>query len=282
MTIAVAGGKGGTGKTLFAMSLARSLEGRVCVFDADAEGPNAHLFCGVDKTETKPYSVQVPVFDISKCDSCGKCVELCRFKALAFPAGRPLLFQGLCHSCGGCAAVCKTGAVTETGREIGEISIYEKDDFRLVSGALNVGEPMSPPLIHGTLEEGYGQDGISIIDCPPGASCGLAASIKTADYCLLIVENTPFGLHDVKIVMEVLLALNIPFGAIINKWRSEYSVMEKLLNRDGVEVLMRVPFSEDIAKAYSEGRTLLDLGPAYENKFKEIAREISERLDKLV
>jgi len=216
MIISVASGKGGTGKTTVAVNLAVSLDTSVQLLDCDVEEPNAHLFIQPVIQEVDTITTPVPVVDMEKCSLCGKCGEICQFKAIVVLGETVLPFHELCHSCGGCVLVCPEKAISETGRELGIIERGHRNGLEFVHGVLRVGEAMSPPLIR-EVREFARPDVLTIIDAPPGTSCPVIASMKGADFILLVTEPTPFGFHDLKLAVGAVKVLGIPCGLIINR-----------------------------------------------------------------
>lgn len=216
MIISVASGKGGTGKTTVATNLAVSLESEVQVLDCDVEEPNAHLFIHPEWEETKTSTTPVPQVDETKCNLCGKCSEICQFKAIVVIGDTVLPFHELCHSCGGCMEVCPEKAITETGRELGIIERGYRNGIKFIHGKLRVGEAMSPPLIRKVRSFARPYQ-LTIIDAPPGTSCPVIASMEGADFVLLVTEPTPFGLHDLERALEAVKILGILCGLVINR-----------------------------------------------------------------
>ena len=216
MIISIASGKGGTGKTTVATNMAVSLGGDVQLLDCDVEEPNAHLFIHPVINEVKTITTPVPEVDMEKCNLCGKCGEICRFKAIVVIGETVLPFPEMCHSCGGCMEVCPEKAITETGRELGVIERGGRNGLEFVHGKLRVGEAMSPPLIR-KVREYARPDALTIIDAPPGTSCPVIASMKGADFVLLVTEPTPFGLNDLKLAVGAVNILDIPCGLVINR-----------------------------------------------------------------
>jgi MinD superfamily P-loop ATPase len=192
MIISIASGKGGTGKTTVATNLAVSIDGPVQLLDCDVEEPNAHLFLRPAIHETKTVTTPIPEIDLEKCNQCKKCMQICRFKALAVIGDTVLTFPELCHSCGGCMAVCPEGAITETGRELGVLEAGAVNGISFVHGRLRVGEAMSPPLIRAVRNRTWA-DGLTLIDAPPGTSCPVIAAMKDTDVVLLVTEPTPLA-----------------------------------------------------------------------------------------
>jgi MinD superfamily P-loop ATPase len=282
MIISVASGKGGTGKTTIAVNLALSLN-NVQLLDCDVEEPNAHLFLKPDIKYKKVAPILIPEVDESKCDYCGKCREVCAYNAIAvFPSdkkmkGNVLIFPHLCHGCGGCSLLCPQGAIREVDKEIGIVETGNCGDMLFVHGRLNIGEIMSPPLIK-QVKECINPAKTVIIDAPPGTSCPVIASVKGSDFCLLVTEPTPFGLHDLTLAVEVLRKMNIPFGAIINRTNIGDEKVDEYCLRENISILMRIPFDKKIAEVYSRGIPIVESQPEYKNEFKKLFDRIIQLL----
>jgi MinD superfamily P-loop ATPase len=275
MIISIASGKGGTGKTTVATNLAISLESSVQLLDCDVEEPNAHLFIQPAIEGVKTITTPVPEVDMGKCTLCGKCNEICQFKAIVVIGETVLPFHELCHSCGGCMEVCPDGAITEVGRELGVIQIGYRDSLEFVHGRLRVGEAMSPPLIRKVRE--YTRPGLlTIIDAPPGTSCPVIASMKGADFVLLVTEPTPFGLHDLKLAVGAVNILGIPCGLIINRSDMGDDQVREYAESEGMPILMEIPFDRKIAESYSKGEMLVEAMPEWKQKFKDLFHRIEE------
>jgi MinD superfamily P-loop ATPase len=275
MIISIASGKGGTGKTTVATNLAVSIETDVQIIDCDVEEPNAHLFIHPDIEKVKTITTPVPEVDMEKCNLCGKCGEICQFKAILVLGEMVLTFHELCHSCGGCILVCPEKAITETGRELGVIEVGQRNGLDFVHGKLRVGEAMSPPLIRKVRE--YTLPGtLTIIDAPPGTSCPVIASMKGADFVLLVTEPTPFGLHDLRLAVEAVKILGIPCGLVINCSDIGNDRVKDYAEKEDVPVLMEIPFDRRIAEAYSRGEMLVDVIPEWKQEFKGLYHRIEE------
>lgn len=278
MVIAVASGKGGTGKTTVAVNLARVL-GDVQFLDCDVEEPNAHLFLKPDLTEKTPARVMVPEVIEEKCTYCGKCAEVCAFNAIAvIPPngvlkGGVLVFPNLCHSCGGCFLLCPEGAIREVPREIGVVETGRAGAIRFAHGRLHVGEAMSPPLIR-QVKKHVDRTRTTLIDAPPGTSCPVINSLEGSDYCLLVTEPTPFGLNDLILAVEVLQVMGIPHGLVINRCDIGDDGVERYARDKGIPVLMRIPFDREIAELYSRGLIAVDGSRDYAKKFKDLYEAI--------
>lgn len=275
MIISIASGKGGTGKTTVATNLAVSLGSDVQILDCDVEEPNSHLFIQPTIEQVQTITTPVPEVDMDKCTLCGKCGEICQFKAIVVIAETVLPFQELCHSCGGCMEVCPEKAITETGRELGVIERGHRNGLEFVHGKLRVGEAMSPPLIKKVRE--YTRPGIlTIIDAPPGTSCPVIASMTGADFVLLVTEPTPFGLHDLKLAVGAVRILGIPCGLVINRSDMGDDRVKEYAQEEDLPLLMEIPFDRRIAEAYSKGEMIVDVMPEWKEEFKGLYHRIEE------
>jgi MinD superfamily P-loop ATPase len=278
MIISIASGKGGTGKTTVAVNLALSISGarnKVQFLDCDVEEPNAHIFLNPDITEREKSYIPVPKIDLSKCVYCGKCAEICAYNAIAIipskngKKGNALVFDQLCHGCGACANLCPEGAIEEFNREIGVVEIGKSGNLDFIHGKLNIGEAMSPPLIR-HVKRHIDKNKEVIIDAPPGTSCPVVASVKGSMYSILVTEPTPFGLNDLVLAVEVLRKLRIPFGIVINRSDLGNDETEKYCKKEGINILMRIPFRKEIASAYSKGRPIVEVFPEYKKDFQNV------------
>lgn len=262
MKIAVLSGKGGTGKTTVSASLVSAL-GRCQYIDCDVEEPNGAVFLQPELTERFPVDVPVPVVDESLCNACGDCAVACQFNALAVVKARALVFPEICHHCGACVISCPQMAIQETARTIGVIEANEEDTF--MQGKLNIGEPVGIPIIR-ELKKRVRTDIPVILDCPPGASCAVVQCVEGCDYCLLVAEPTPFGVHDLNIAVRLIRKMGIPFGVVINKAFPGRSIKE-FCQEKCYEVLMEIPFSKDLAEGYSKGLLPQEIDPLWRERF---------------
>jgi MinD superfamily P-loop ATPase len=275
MIISIASGKGGTGKTTVATNLAVSLGGGVQLLDCDVEEPNAHLFIHPVFEKTELISTAVPEVDETKCNLCGKCGEICQFKAIIVIGKTVLPFQELCHSCGGCMEVCPEHAIREGERVLGEIEVGHRNGLEFIHGRLRVGEAMAPPLIRKVRSLAH-PDRVTIIDAPPGTSCPVIASMKGADFVLLVTEPTPFGLHDLKLAVGAVRILGIPCGLVINRSDMGDDHLREYAGAEGIPILMEIPFDRKIAEFYSRGELLVDVMPEWREKFLELYQRITD------
>lgn len=279
MIISVASGKGGTGKTTVATSMALSLGSKVRILDCDVEEPNVHLFLHPELNNEIPVSVPVPVVNDTACTRCGKCAEICRFNAIAVLGKVILTFPELCHGCGGCMEICPEKAITEGTRIVGVIETGHCNGIEFVHGKLRIGEAMSPPLIKAV--NGYARpDMCNIIDAPPGTSCPVITAIKDTDFVLLVTEPTPFGLHDLKLAVEAVRVLGIPHGLVINRSDIGDHHVRAYAENINMPVLMEIPFDRTIAAAYSNGVPIVEAFPEWKDRFLQLYQRIVSMVEK--
>jgi MinD superfamily P-loop ATPase len=277
MQIAIASGKGGTGKTLISTCMTRILADRNAVLiDTDVEEPNAALAFMQPVPETKEVYRRVPQISLEYCTFCGLCAEICNFHALVVLAHNVLVFNELCHSCGACSFLCPYTAISEMNHPIGIIEETHLPAYgTLLTGRLNIGEAQSPPLIKAAKNIKTSAF-IRLVDCPPGTTCAMIEAIKDSDYCLLVTEPTPFGTHDLELSLEAVKMLNIPGGLIINRWQGDDRDLVELSERSGFPILARIPFSKELARAYMQGSDPLQAMPALQDILTEIWQKIRE------
>jgi len=268
MIISVASGKGGTGKTLVATSLAFSLKDRqpVQLLDCDVEEPNDHIFLKPVITQKEAVCIQVPKVDEDKCTHCGLCAEICAYNALAVLPDRVMVFPELCHGCGACSYLCPEKAITEEGRETGVVEWGDAGGIDFVQGRLNVGEAMATPVIR-QVRERANADGLVIIDVPPGTSCPVVEAIKGSHFCLLVTEPTPFGFNDLVLAVETVWELGIPLGVVLNRVGGEYKKVEEYCLKENIPILLTIPLDTEIARLYSKGVTLAEGMPETHEMF---------------
>jgi MinD superfamily P-loop ATPase len=266
MIISVASGKGGTGKTTVATNLAVSIGGKVRLLDCDVEEPNSHLFINPVFIDAHVVTTPVPEIDEEKCTHCGKCSEICQFRAIVVLGNTVLPFENMCHSCGGCMKVCPSDAIRWKERELGLIRKGYRNDLEFIDGTLRIGEAMSPPLIR-HVRATAAKDGFTIIDAPPGTSCPVIAAMKGADFVLLVTEPTPFGLHDLKLALGAVRILGIPCGLVINRSDMGDEKVKVYAGEESLPVLMEIPFDRRIAESYSRGELIVENMPDWKNKF---------------
>jgi len=280
MKIAVASGKGGTGKTTISTNLALYVAEHgydTVYFDCDVEEPNGHLFLKPVITKKEASSIPVPMIDESKCSACGECVRFCEYKALVRLGKNVMVFPELCHGCGGCTLVCPHHAIQEQEREIGLVETGQSGKVGFVHGRMNIGEAMSPPLIRDVLRQIRNNE-VNIIDAPPGTSCPVIASIRNTDFVVLVTEPTPFGLNDLGLALDMIRELGIPHGVVVNRAEDGNRDAESFCENRQVEILAQIDDDRRIAECYSKGELILKSVPGIQKRFEELWQNIRKRL----
>jgi len=277
MIISVASGKGGTGKTLLATSLALSLSDnyKVQLLDCDVEEPNANILLHLAVNQSQPVYIPIPKVDETKCTYCGKCAEVCAYNAIAVLKEKVLVFPELCHGCGACSYLCPESAITEEGREMGEVERGDSGNLELIQGKINVGEAMAPPVIR-EVKKYIDPANIVIIDVPPGTSCPVVEVVKGSDFCLLVTEPTPFGLNDLSLAVEVVRKLGMPCGVVINRVGIGGEEVEKYCHQEGIPILLKIPLDRKIALLYSKGIPLVEGMPRWREEFLRFFQNIKD------
>ena len=273
MKIAVASGKGGTGKTTVSVNLARVFAGEVLLGDCDVEEPNAHLFLKTSGHAEKIIGIPVPEVNEDLCNSCGECAKICQFSAIVTFGTMPLVFAEMCHGCGGCTLVCPIKAISEQNRRIGVIETSRAENITLVAGRLDIGVALAPPLIR-AVKNAIPEDSVTIIDAPPGTSCPVIAAIRDSDFVLLVTEPTPFGLHDLSLAVDMVRELNLPFGVIINRVGSGDDRVHDFCKKESIPILMEIPDDRQIAENYSRGILMVDALPRYREFFENLLEKV--------
>jgi len=269
MILAVASGKGGTGKTTVAVNLARVYDLPVQLVDCDVEEPNCHLFLKASISRQETIALPTPQLDESLCNVCGECGRFCQYHAIVVLKAKPLVFPNLCHGCGGCVMVCPQRAIREVDRRIGVVETAVSGHVTLVQGRLDVGVAMASPLIRAV--KARMQNGMSVIvDAPPGTSCPVIAALHGADFVALVTEPTLFGLHDLKLAVETVRELRIPFGVVVNRAGVGDNRVHAFCEKEGIPILAQIPDDRRIAEAYSRGDLIVDALPEYREHFKSL------------
>ncbi len=278
MIITVASGKGGTGKTTVAVNLALAL-GNVQLLDCDVEEPNAHLILHPQQVKTEPVYAMVPKINEALCVYCGECSKFCKYNALFTAKEKILVFPELCHGCGGCYIVCPKKAITEEKHKIGSLNFGAINDLTLVYGELDVGKPMAVPVIKAVKKQINRTKNV-IIDSPPGTSCSFVETVRGCDFCILVTEPTPFGLHDLKIAVAVLKTMSVPFGVIVNRAGIGDNKLYTYCKEQKIPVLLEIPYQRKIAELYSNGIPFIVDMPEWKTNFQRLFNEIEGIISK--
>ncbi len=276
MKLAIASGKGGTGKTTLSVALAQVWDGPVQLLDCDVEAPNASIFLTLKNPTEQTVTVPVPRVDSSLCTGCGLCAKHCQFNALAVAGTSVLIFDELCHSCGGCTLICPEQAITEEPRPIGKIRTGKLGTIQLTEGRLDIGRAMAPPLIRAVKKAADPARPV-LIDCPPGTSCPMLAAVHGADYVILVTEPTPFGLNDLKLAVETMRKLEIPFGVVINRSDAGDDRVVQYCTQEKIPLLLQIPESRAIAEAYSRGESILAAAPELHQALQKMINSIRKK-----
>lgn len=277
MKIAILSGKGGTGKTFVATNLARSAE--ACVYlDCDVEEPNGHLFLNGPLLSSSKVSLPIPRVNDSLCDGCKKCVDFCRFNALAYAQNRVIVFDKICHSCGGCKIVCPQDAIYEIDKEMGQIESRVYKNTKIFTGRLLPGEQSGTSIIHELFNQIKAEDKLVIIDAPPGSACVVMDSIKDADYCILVAEPSIFGSHNLKMVHELVKLFEKPHAVVLNKSLGDDNPSKDYCIKNNINILADIPFDEELGKYNAEGKLVVE----YNDEAKELFKDLLDKVLKEV
>ncbi|MBR9979814.1 MAG: ATP-binding protein [Desulfatitalea sp.] len=279
MKVAIASGKGGTGKTMVTASLSATWESPVVAVDLDVEEPNLHLFLKPEWTGRQDALIEVPRVDEEKCDYCRKCADLCQFKAISVLSTVVMVFPEMCHGCGGCMAVCPKGAITAGTRTLGEITWGHSGDNAFLMGRLRVGEAMSPPLIREVQAQLARSDLFNpaadvLMDAPPGVSCPAVNAVIDSDVIVLVTEPTPFGVFDLRLAHQAFLPLNKPMGVVVNRAGLGNDEVYGFCRGAGLPILAEIPYDRAIAEAYADGDIVARRNPQWREMFGQLARAI--------
>ncbi len=287
MIISIASGKGGTGKTTLAvnLALAAAREDKVQLVDADVEEPNVHLLLHPRLETSISVGIPVPSINQDSCSLCGKCAEICAFNALAVLGDQVLTFSELCHGCGGCSYFCPEGAITEVLWEIGVKETGEGAGIGLVQGRIHPGEPLSPPLIAEVLAEAKQasfQERYILVDAPPGTSCPALTAVRESNFCLLVAEPTPFGLHDLRLTVAMLKMLDIPHALVINRVDLGDTGVEEYCQQENIPLVGKIPWDRELVQFYARGEPAVQFSEKwkafYGDLWNNLRREIEEQV----
>jgi MinD superfamily P-loop ATPase len=281
MIITVASGKGGTGKTTVACSLALALSDLApVVLDCDVEAPNAHIALRPQLPHREVVNISIPEVQTEMCNACGRCAEVCPFHAVVVLAGKVLVFPELCHGCGSCARNCPEDAIVEIDKPIGMLeSGQAAAGFPFAHGILNIGEPMAVPIIRKLKDwEPASSAALVIRDAPPGTACPVVESLRGADFALLVTEPTPFGLHDLRLAADVARTIGVPTGVVVNRDGVGDEAVTDYCRQVGLPILMRIPLTREIGAAIARGESLVEAFPEYLPRFRELYARIQGQI----
>ncbi len=274
MIVSIASGKGGTGKTSVAVNMALSI-GNVQILDCDVEEPNAHLLLHPEIERKEPVYTSIPKVDRLLCSACGECTKFCQFNAIFVASEKILVFPELCHSCGGCAMVCPKKAITWENHKIGTLNFGANDGVTIVYGELDVSKPLAIPVIKAVKKQ-IKEAGNVLLDSPPGTSCAFVETVSGSDFCILVTEPTPFGLHDLKIAVEVLRRVGVPLGVIVNRAGIGDKKVYEYCAKENIPLLLEIPYERRISELYSKGIPFCSEIPEWVDKFQQIYSKIEE------
>jgi len=279
--IAVASGKGGTGKTFVATNIFHTLmknQIEAVLVDCDAEAPNSVAFFKTNQTRAIEVTQLVPVIDTNACTFCGKCHEYCNYNAIFILPPMKIInvIEDLCHGCGACSVACKYDAITEKPVSLGMVNLFSNNGkTTLIEARMNIGVMSPVPIIKAAIKQINDQAEIAILDSPPGTSCPFIQTVSASDYVILVTEPTPFGLSDLKQSIDTLKKIGNPYGVIINRAGIGNFAVYDWLKENNIPLLMEIPFDEEIAHIYSEGRILTEDNVNYRNQFLDLIKRIN-------
>lgn len=277
MKIAVLSGKGGTGKTLVSVNLAAAAKESVYI-DCDVEEPDGHLFFKSKDIKSKNITVKVPFVDDKLCNGCRKCVDFCKFNALAYINGKLIVFEEVCHTCGGCVMFCPVEALSEREKVIGEVQEGISENVRVITGILDIGVASGVPIIKELLRNEYEDNQLIIIDCPPGSACTVMESIRDADYCIMVAEPTLFGVHNLNLVYELVRLFDKPHGVILNKCLEGENPAESFCVDRGIRILEKIPFDDELGMLNSKALISVRENKKYKDLFTSLLQVVTKEV----
>jgi MinD superfamily P-loop ATPase len=281
--IAIASGKGGTGKTTVAVNLAFLLGStkKTALVDLDVEEPNAQLFLQGDITGEYRQYRQVPSLIEEACTSCGLCQDVCNFHAIIQLGDKPMIFPQLCHSCHACTTLCPQQALVMKSEPMGMITAFGRDGLQSLEGRLDVGQEQAVPLIHKTkklADKSFSDKEFLLFDSPPGTSCPFVAAVDDADYVLLVTEPTPFGLNDLKLAVETVRGMGLRFSVVINRAGIGDERVQQWCEQESIDVIANIPDSREAAVFYSRGELICESDPRIRNEFLQMIDRLQDRV----
>jgi len=277
MKIAVLSGKGGTGKTLVSVNLA-SVAKKSIYIDCDVEEPNGYLFFKPKNIKSENISISIPFADEKLCSGCRKCIDFCKFNALAFIINKLIVFDDVCHSCGGCVLFCPEKALAEKDKIIGEVQRGVSENVDVITGILNTGEASGVPIIKKLLNNHSEEKEFTFIDCPPGSACIVMESIKDADYCILVAEPTLFGVHNLNMVYELVRLFKKPHAVVLNKCLEGENPAEKFCREKDIKILAKIPFDRELGTLNSNALISVRENQKYRDMFSSMLQIVTKEV----
>ena len=275
--IAVLSGKGGTGKTLVSVNLAAAAKESIYI-DCDVEEPNGHLFFKPENVKSEKVSVKIPFVDVKLCNGCRKCVDFCKFNALAYINNKLIVFDEVCHSCGGCSLLCPEKALSEKEKVIGEVQRGVSENVSVITGILNTGEASGIPIIKKLLNDTNEGKEFTFVDCPPGSACIVMESIKDADFCILVAEPSLFGVHNLNMVYELVKLFRKPHGVVLNKCLEGENPAEEFCIEKGIKILGKIPFEKELGILNSNALIAVRENKKYRNRFFSLLQIVTKEV----
>jgi len=279
--IAVASGKGGTGKTFISTNIFGALihnDHRAVLADCDAEAPNAAAFFNTLHVDSYEVTQMVPVIDTNLCTYCGKCREYCNYNSIFIlpPVKIINVIEDLCHGCGACSAACEYGAITEKPVSLGQVNKYlTGDEHIIIEGRTRIGVMSPVPVIKTAIRTISNSADTAILDAPPGTSCPFIHTVSAADYTILVTEPTPFGLSDLKQSVDTLRIIGKPFGVIINRTGIGNKSVQEYLSHESIPLLLEIPYRKETAALYSMGKLVAESDSFFEKQILAVFDTIS-------
>lgn len=278
MKIAVLSGKGGTGKTLVSVNLAAVAKESLYI-DCDVEEPNGHLFFKPEDIQSEKISIKIPYVDETLCNGCRKCVDFCKFNALAYIINKLIIFDEVCHSCGGCVLFCPEKALSEKEKIIGEVQRGVSENVTVLTGLLNTGEASGIPIIKKLLKDSSAKSNFTFIDCPPGSACIVMESIQDADYCILVAEPTLFGVHNLNMVHELVSLFDKPHGVVLNKCLEGENPAEQFCLEKNIRILGKIPFDHELGILNSNALISARETLKYQDRFFSLLQTVAKEVE---
>ncbi len=280
--IAVASGKGGVGKSMFASCLAIlfAQEKKIIAVDADVDAPNLDIWLGKVKKwdQIKKISVSEKAIVVRQKLSLSKeCLDVCQFGALSVKNNKLAVNSFLCEGCGACQIVCPSGAIEMKAVINGEIRIKRNlFNFPLISAQLYPGETGSGKIVDEIKQEAEKFDyDLMIIDVPAGTGCPVIAALKDANLAILITEPMPAAFSDLRRTLTVVKSFNLDWKVVLNKWDINLKVSERIIDWAGNRFLGKISYDKKIFQAISQLKPIMKTNLPVKKEIEKIFQELS-------